>query len=136
VFGKENASNGAESDIATATATASSYVRKWGFDDYTARIESGKAERISWITKIAETDSSIIGLLENAYNEAAHTLRSNMAYFITIVKALLEKGVLTQAEFIELSKPYIALGTEEIIASHTDAWDVFKTRNELALKLA
>jgi hypothetical protein len=133
VFGKDGASNGAESDIAVATTTASHYVRKWGFDNYTARVESGKADRITWITKIAETDESIIGLLEHAYDEASHTLRSNTAYFVTIVKALLEKGVLTQAEFIELSKPFRTLGTEEMIKSHTDAWDVFQIRNELTL---
>jgi hypothetical protein len=130
VFSKNNASNGAESDIATATATASSYVRKWGFDDYTARVESGKAERISWITKIEETDGNIIGLLERAYEIASNTLRMNTAYFVTIVKALLEKGVLTQAEFIELSKPFVALGTEEVIPSHTAAWEEFCNRGK------
>jgi hypothetical protein len=128
VFGKENASNGAESDISTATATASSYVRKWGFDDYTARVESSSAERISWITKIEETDESIVGLLEGAYHAASNTLRSNTTYFTTIVKALLEKGSLTQTEFIELSNPFIELGTEEVIASHTVAWKNFSER--------
>jgi hypothetical protein len=44
---------------------------------------------------------------------------------VTIVKALLGKGVLTQAEFIELSKPFKELGTEEVIESHTEAWDAF-----------
>jgi hypothetical protein len=136
VFGKRNACNGAESDIATATATASSYVRKWGFDQYTARIESGKADRISWITKIEETDENIINLLNHAYDVAGSTLRNNTAYFITIVQALLEKGVLTQAEFIELSKPFVKLGTEEVIPSHAEAWAAFQMRNELALKFS
>lgn len=125
VFGADNASNGAESDIAAATNTASAYVRRWGFDDYIARVESAKADRISWITKISETDENIISLLENAYEVASHTLRSNTSYFITIVKALLSKGVLTQAEFIELSKPFCALGTEEVIADHCEAWESF-----------
>jgi hypothetical protein len=125
VFGKDGASNGAESDFAAATNTASAYVRKWGFDKYTARVESGQAERISWITKISETDESIIGLLERAHYEATGLIKSNTAYFVTIVKALLGKGVLTQAEFIELSKPFKELGTEEVIESHTEAWDAF-----------
>jgi ATP-dependent Zn protease len=128
VFGCDNASNGAESDIATATATASAYVRKWGFDDYTARVESGSAERISWITKITQTDERIVGLLECSHNDAGQILRGNKTYFTTIVKALLDKGVLTQADFIELSKPFIELGTEEMIASHTEAWKNFSER--------
>jgi hypothetical protein len=128
VFGVDNASNGAESDIATATATASAYVRKWGFDDYTARVESGSAERISWITKIEQSDENIVGLLERAHDDAGQILRGNKTYFKTIVKTLLEKGVLTQAEFIELSKPFIELGTEEIISSHTKAWENFSER--------
>lgn len=125
VFGKENASTGAESDIASATASASAYVRKWGFDEFTARVESGYADRISWITKIPESDEAVIGLLENAYVAANSLIRDNTAYFTTIVKALLEKGVVTQAEFIELSKPFKQLGTEEVIDSHTEAWKKF-----------
>jgi hypothetical protein len=125
VFGKHNASNGAESDISTATSTASNYVRKWGFDAYIARVESGRADRISWITQIEETDGRIISLLEGAYDTATFTLRANTRYFVTIVKALLEKGVLTQAEFIELSKPYVTIGTEEMIPSQTEAWEKF-----------
>ncbi len=128
VFGCDNASNGAESDIATATATASAYVRKWGFDEYKARVESGSAERISWITKITQTDERIVGLLECSHNDAGQILRGNKTYFTTIVKALLDKGVLTQADFIELSKPFIELGTEEMIASHTEAWKNFSER--------
>jgi hypothetical protein len=128
VFGSDNASNCAESDIATATTTASDYVRRWGFDEYTARVESGAADRISWITKIAQTDERIVGLLERAYDDAGQVLRGHKTYFTTIVKALLDRGVLTQAEFIELSKPFIELGTEEVIASHTEAWKNFSER--------
>jgi cell division protease FtsH len=125
VFGEDNASNGAESDFSAATNTASAYVRKWGFDRYTARIESGKAERISWVTRIEETDSRILGLLERAHNEARGLIEQNKAYFSVVVNALLEKGVLTQAEFIELSKPFIAIGTEEVIADHGEKWAEF-----------
>lgn len=125
VFGTDNASNGSESDIQAATNTASAYVRRWGFDQYTARVESGKADRISWVTKIEETDDSVLSLLENAHDEAHGLLRNNNSYFVTVVKALLSKGVLTQAEFIEVSKPFLKVGLEEVISDHSAAWENF-----------
>jgi ATP-dependent Zn protease len=125
VFGNDNASSGAESDITQATNNASAYVRKYGFDKYTGRVDSGKSERINWITKIEETDESVIALLKSAYLRAIDVLKMNIPYFKVIVHELLAQGSISQQEFIKLSEPFVALGVKEAIPSHEHAWEKF-----------
>lgn len=126
VFGRDNASNGAESDIVEATNRASAYVRKWGFGNVPGRVESGSADRISWITKISESDSELMSLLSNAYDTARQLLQQNRSYFVKVVSELIKSGVLKQDEYITLSKPFIALGTEEKVAEHVEKWEEFE----------
>ena len=126
VFGAEHASNGSESDIIAATNMASAYVRRWGFGDYPGRVESASADRVQWITRIADTDSNVIDLLADAHHEATKVLAENREYFTLVVKELLERGVIRQSEFIFLSKPYVALGREEEEQdAHAEEWQKF-----------
>lgn len=126
VFGQDHAGNGAESDITAATNLASAYVRRWGFGDYPGRVESGAADRIQWITRIADTDANVINLMADAHHEATKVLVENREYFTLVVKELLRKGVIRQSEFIELSKPYVKLGREEEERdAHCAEWQKF-----------
>jgi hypothetical protein len=126
VFGRENASNGAESDIVEATSRANGYVRRWGFGDTIGRIESGSADRVAWITKVSESDHELEDLLRVAYDDAGHLIRMNRTYFVTVVRALIHKGVLTQDEYIELSKPFFQLGKEEVNVDHVSKLEEFE----------
>jgi hypothetical protein len=126
VFGEDNASNGAESDISEATTRASAYIRRWGFGDVLGRIESGGADRITWITKIAATDDALIAFLHKAYHAAKEVLDEHRGYFSQVVTELIQKGTLKQDEFIALSKPFVALGTEEKVNEHCAQWEEFE----------
>lgn len=126
VFGRDHASNGAESDIIAATNLANAYVRRWGFGVYPGRVESGGAGRIQWITRISESDGPLISLLNEAKDSARTVLESHLPYFTLVVEQLLQKGVLRQDEFIRLSKPFIELGTEEKINDHSAEWAAFR----------
>jgi hypothetical protein len=131
VFGEENAGNGAESDIVSATSIASGFIRRWGFgESVIGRIESGAAERISWITHVPQSDDEVIELLLYAYDDARAILEQNREYFVTVVNALLRKGVLKQHEYIELSRPFIELKAEDHESGHVAMWEDFKIKHE------
>jgi hypothetical protein len=126
VFGKDNASNGAESDIVEATNKANGYVRRWGFGSTIGRIDSGSADRISWITKVSESNSELEELLHDAYNKANELINANRPYFVKVVSELIHKGVLTQDEYVELSNPFIELSKEEVNIDHAAKWYQFE----------
>ncbi len=136
VFGEENASSGAESDITEATKRASHYTRRWGFGKTIGRIETASADRISWITKVAESDVEVIALLQEAYSEAHKVLAENREYFIAVVKQLIRNGVLKQDEYIQISKPFMNLGKEERTLEHSEKWVEFERLSEVEEILA
>lgn len=112
VFGKDNITTGATSDIHKATEWASNYVRKFGFDGYIAHVDSDCNNSIAWVTQIDETNKNVVGVLDSMYARTMKLLTNNMDYVMHIADILISKGALTQAEFIQESKPFIELKTE------------------------
>lgn len=125
VFGPDHACNGAESDIVGATNLANAYIRRWGYGDTLGRIDSASADRISWIARISDTDGELIELLMESAREARKVLEANREYFTLVVKKLLLNGVIRQREFIQLSKPFVELTTEEENSDHCKEWQAF-----------
>lgn len=126
VFGAENACVGAESDIMTATHQASAFVRRWAFSMFPGRVDSDASDRINWMTNIKATDEVIETLLNNARREVKDVLTANHEYFMVVVNKLLEKGVIRQDEFIEISAPYCKIGKEENGHPHVEMWKSFQ----------
>lgn len=129
VFGNHQASTGAESDIGEATALAHRYVRRWAFSHYRGTVSDIEGPHNANVKKVEESSAAVLSMLNAAQLDAMDILKENREYLIAVVNKLMEKGVIQQAEFVEISKPFIDIGMEEQSYDHCAAWKQFSLKS-------
>ncbi|MDP1631382.1 MAG: ATP-dependent zinc metalloprotease FtsH [Caulobacter sp.] len=116
VFGKENITSGASSDIKAATGLARSMVTQWGFSDKLGTVAYGDNQEevflghsVARTQNISEETSRIIDaevkrLIEEGLAEATKILTERRADLEAIAKALLEYETLSGEEITNVMK--------------------------------
>ncbi len=127
IFGEEQVTTGASSDIQMATDTARRMVTEWGMSDklgplrYTADEQElflggggGRAKNMSDDTA-AVVDSETKIIVETAYQRAKQILTDNLDQLHQLAKALLEYELLSGDEIKDLlaGKPIIRINEED-----------------------
>jgi len=99
IFGAENITSGAASDIAGATRTARAMVTKYGFSDEVGIVHHGGSagEEASGETR-AKIDSEVKKLTEDAYKRATEILKKYSKEHHLLAETLLEYETLTGDE--------------------------------------
>ena len=100
IFGDENVTSGAMSDIASATRTARAMVTKYGFSDEVGIVYHGGntgEESASGATR-AKIDSEVKRMTEEAYKRAKELLKKHTKEHHLLAEALLEYETLTGDE--------------------------------------
>jgi cell division protease FtsH len=132
VFGVDNVTTGGTTDIHKATEWASSYVRRFGFDGVVAHIDSDCNNSINWITDIDGTNDQVVEVLKSQFERTKKLLADNLEYITHISDLLIERGTLTQDEFIAESAPYIKLEKESQTSyPFADKWAEHKQTRQL-----
>ncbi|AHA28236.1 ATP-dependent zinc metalloprotease FtsH [Candidatus Liberibacter americanus] len=116
VFGKENITSGAMSDIEYATKLARLMVTQYGFSELLGRVSyadgqqeasfanpSSRSRNISEKT-FQKIDSEVFRLIDDAYQDALRILQEKNNEFIAVAKGLLEYEVLSGQEISSLIK--------------------------------
>ncbi len=101
IFGKDNITSGASSDIQYATRIAASMVRVYGMSDKLGRVNYENLEYVS-SERHALIDSEISRFVEEAYSDAKKILTKNKENLHKLAKTLLEKETLTGDEVEKL----------------------------------
>jgi cell division protease FtsH len=114
IFGKENITSGAASDIEQATRLARAMVTRWGFSDKLGVVAYGEnQEEVFLGHSVARTqnisaetakviDAEIKRLIQAAFDEARNILTSRLEDLHTLAKALLEYETLSGEEIIKV----------------------------------
>ncbi len=114
IFGKENVTSGAASDIEQATRLARAMVTRWGFSDKLGVVSYGEnQEEVFLGHSVARTqnvsaetaktiDAEIKRLVQTGYDEARNILTTKLEDLHSIAKALLEYETLSGDEIIKV----------------------------------
>ena len=114
IFGKENVTSGASSDIEQATRLARAMVTRWGFSDALGVVSYGEnQEEVFLGHSVARTqnvsadtakkiDSEIKRLVQGGYDEARRILTTRLEDLHALAKALLEFETLSGDEIIKV----------------------------------
>merc|ERR1711953_855948 len=106
IFGEDNITSGAGSDIVNATRTARAMVTKYGFSDEIGIVHHGGAtgeESASDATR-AQIDAEVKKLTENSYKRAKDLLKKYSKEHHLLAEALLEYETLTGDEVRDIIK--------------------------------
>jgi cell division protease FtsH len=116
IFGKENITSGASSDISAATSLARNMVTRWGFSDELGTVAYGdnqdevflghsvaRTQNVSPETMI-KIDSEVRRLVKGGEDEARRILTEKLEQLHSIAKALLEFETLSGDEIIGVMK--------------------------------
>ena len=116
IFGKENVTSGASSDISAATSLARNMVTRWGFSDELGTVAYGdnqdevflghsvaRTQNVSPETMI-KIDSEVRRLVKGGEDEARRILTEKLEQLHSIAKALLEFETLSGDEIIGVMK--------------------------------
>ncbi|MET0274189.1 MAG: ATP-dependent zinc metalloprotease FtsH, partial [Phenylobacterium sp.] len=116
IFGKENVTSGASSDIQAATGLARSMVTRWGYSDALGMVSYGDNQEevflghsVSRTQNVSEETAKIIDaevkrLVQTGYDEAKRILTEKLDELHTLAKALLEYETLSGDEIIGVIK--------------------------------
>jgi cell division protease FtsH len=116
VFGKEQVTTGASSDIQQATSIARRYVSQWGLSDVVGPILVGDDEQELFLgreiqsrrhisSSTAQTvDAEISKLIRESYQRATDVLTENLDLLHSVAAALLERETLTGDEVRMLAR--------------------------------
>jgi len=141
IFGEENVTSGAMSDIANATRTARAMVTKYGFSDKVGIVYHGGStgeESASGATR-AEIDSEVKRLTEDSYKRAKDLLIKYNKEHHLLAEALLEYETLTGDEVRDIvskgkkpNRPILnteggARGDRSVLAKKDSSSDSSKT---------
>ncbi len=114
IFGKENVTSGASSDIEAATRLAKMMVTRWGYSDDLGLVAYGENENEVFLgmsmqrsQAVSEEtankiDSEVKRLVTSGYDEAKRILTERAADLETLAQALLEYETLTGDEIIKV----------------------------------
>jgi cell division protease FtsH len=116
IFGKENVTSGASSDISAATSLARNMVTRWGFSDKLGTVAYGdnqdevflghsvaRTQNVSPETMIT-IDAEVRRLVKTGEDEARRILTEKLEQLHAIAKALLEFETLSGEEIIGVMK--------------------------------
>jgi len=103
VFGVDEVTSGASSDLMQATSLAQEMVTKYGMGDSVGPVWHSKDRAISGQTREA-IDAEIHTLLTSSYQRVQHILKTNRGALDKIAKGLLEYETLTGEEVEKLMK--------------------------------
>jgi len=100
IFGEENITSGASSDIFTASKTARAMVTKYGFSKDVGVVYHGgnTGEESASVETRSKIDSEVKGLTEAAYNRAKDLLKKHSREHRLLAETLLEYETLTGDE--------------------------------------
>jgi cell division protease FtsH len=127
IFGKENITSGASSDIQQATKLARAMVTQWGFSDQLGQVAYGENQQevflghsVTQSKNISEAtaqkiDNEVRRLIDEAYEAARRILTDNHDGFVTLAEGLLEYETLSGDEIKALirgEKPTRDLGDD------------------------
>ncbi|HSX19996.1 MAG TPA: AAA family ATPase [Gammaproteobacteria bacterium] len=101
VFGEQNITTGAESDLKHATDLAYNMVTRWGYSKRVGLIYNGADGLIS--ADVIEEE--VQAIIQRAYERAKDTLTSNRAQLNKIADALLERETIDGKELKQLLTP-------------------------------
>ncbi|GAA5968173.1 hypothetical protein JCM11641_003757 [Rhodosporidiobolus odoratus] len=105
IYGKDNISDGASSDISNATSIANSMVRRLGFSDAVGPVSFGDSDGPGPSGETQKLiDAEIKGLIEAAQERARVTLRNKKGELERLAKALVEYETLDAAEVQKVIK--------------------------------
>jgi cell division protease FtsH len=125
IFGKENITSGASSDITQATKLARRMVTQWGFSDILGTVAYGENEQevflghsVARSQNISEEtariiDSEVKRLVTEGWNEARQILTDKAADLETLAQALLEYETLSGQEIKDLLEKGAAPNRDE-----------------------
>jgi len=114
IFGKENITSGAASDIEQATRLARAMVTRWGFSDKLGVVAYGEnQEEVFLGHSVARTqnvsaetakiiDSEVKRLVQQGFDEAKNILTTRLEDLHTLAKSLLEYETLSGDEIIKV----------------------------------
>ena len=114
IFGKENVTSGASSDIEQATRLARAMVTRWGFSEKLGVVSYGEnQEEVFLGHSVARTqnvsadtartiDAEIKRLVQGGYDEAKRILTTRLEDLHVLAKALLEFETLSGEEIIKV----------------------------------
>ena len=114
IFGKENITSGAASDIEQATRLARAMVTRWGFSDKLGVVAYGEnQEEVFLGHSVARTqnvsaetakviDSEVKRLVQEGFDEARNILTAKLEDLHAVAKALLEYETLSGEEIIKV----------------------------------
>ena len=112
IFGKENITSGASSDISQATKLAKSMVSEWGYSDKLGQVSYGSNEPESmWHPSQSKTiseataqtiDAEVRRLIDEAYDTAMKILKKKKKDWIALSEGLLEYETLSGDEINDL----------------------------------
>ncbi|MBL4646909.1 MAG: ATP-dependent zinc metalloprotease FtsH [Rhizobiales bacterium] len=116
IFGEENVTSGASSDIEQATRLARAMVTRWGFSDKLGKVSYGENQEevflghsVARTQNVSEATAQIIDaevrrIVEEGFAEAEQILTDKAKDLDTLAKGLLEYETLSGDEIIELLK--------------------------------
>jgi cell division protease FtsH len=130
IFGKENVTSGASSDIEQATRLARAMVTRWGFSEELGVVSYGENQdevflghSVARQQNVSEATAQVIDrevrrLVQESYDEARRILKNRLEDLHTLAKALLEyetlsgdeivaalKGIAPNREDVDLKRP-------------------------------
>jgi cell division protease FtsH len=125
IFGKENITSGASSDIQQATKLARRMVTQWGFSDVLGTVAYGENEQevflghsVARSQNVSEETARIIDaevkkLVTNGWDEARKILKRKAADLETLAQALLEYETLSGEEIKDLLEKGVTPNRDE-----------------------
>ncbi len=114
VYGIDNVSTGASSDIEKATSVAKKMVSQWGMSEKMGTLSYGKSQEHVFMGRdfgttrdfseefAADIDREIKGIIDKQYAEAKQVLSENRDLLDAIARELLEKETLENEEVTEI----------------------------------
>jgi cell division protease FtsH len=109
VFGHDAVTSGASSDIKAATKIARAMVYQWGMSDKVGMIYYGSSDNVYEHDKSIFSndtarvlDEEVKKLVDRAYSDAVHAIKTNYEKFCEIAEALLVKETLTKEELEDI----------------------------------
>jgi len=106
VFGEINATTGAVRDIETATHSAWAYVGRYGFDGFAGAVTSKSNDNEFEIfnrEKISEVAESLVN---ESKGQAKSLLHTNLKFYQTSLRILLENGKMSPKEFQSIATDF------------------------------
>lgn len=126
VFGADNRSIGAMSDIYNATLDAGRYVRHYGFDSTLSFTQVGSSSMNTlWNTDLKDSNKIIEEMMQTQFDHAKIILTEHRAFLSKLVNKLLEVNTLNQEAFISVAEEFIKLERDAVMPAYHEQWKVF-----------